>query len=105
MAIYDLGFGHRDPKTVACDYPRPDGRFDVRHAYTRVKFPPNLPKNGHFRPFMAIYDLGFGHRDPKMVPCERPRQDGRFDVRHAHTRVKFPRKVPNMAIYGHFGPL
>ena len=52
-------------------------------------------------PFMATYGLVFGLVDPKMVPYEGPRPDGRFDVRHAHTLGKFPRKVRKMAIYGH----
>ena len=50
---------------------------------------------------MATYGLVFGPGDPKMVPYERPCPDGRFDVRHAHTRGKFPQKVQKMAIYGH----
>ena len=53
---------------------------------------------------MAIYDLGFGHRDPKMVPCERPRPDGRFDVRQPHTWVKFPQKYTKMAQNSHLWP-
>ena len=65
---------------------------------------PKVHKNGPKWPFMAIYDLGFGHRDPKMDPSERPRPDGRFDVRQPHTWVKFPRKVPKMAQNSHLWP-
>ena len=53
---------------------------------------------------MAIYGLVFGPGDPKMVPYEHSCTDGHFDVWHAHTRGKFPRKVPKMAMYGQLWP-
>ena len=68
--------------------PRPDGRFDVRHAHTQLKLARNVSKMtvfGYFWPLKPLWRPFFGLFWQQMVPYESPRPDGRFDVWHAHT--------------------
>ena len=91
-----LNFGWRDLKMGAYESPPPYNRFDVQHAHTLWKLSQIVPKTTVFDLFLHVFGFGgliFTLRDLKMVACESPHPEARFDVRHAHTLTK-----------SHFGP-